>query len=136
MASRRKKPPPRSAPPQRPPQAVHDADRTDHLVEAPTPRIVTLNVDDAVLAVVTVQLVEPTLLAKLTRVERQVARLAATGLSNAEIGRRRRTSERTVANQMGSILRKLKMGSRYKLTSRLALCALDEKDAPDDKGGS
>jgi DNA-binding CsgD family transcriptional regulator len=92
---------------------------------SPTPRIASFSIDQAVLAVVTVPLERESPLAKLTPVERQVAILAATGRTNAEIGRRRGTSERTVANQMASILRKVGVGSRYHLTARLASCPLE-----------
>jgi DNA-binding NarL/FixJ family response regulator len=51
----------------------------------------------------------------LTPSERDVASLAAAGLSNAGIARCRGTAERTVANQMASILRKLQVPSRYAL---------------------
>jgi DNA-binding CsgD family transcriptional regulator len=50
--------------------------------------------------------------ANLTSAELEVARLAAAGRTNAEIARKRRTSVRTVANQMAKILRKLGVGSR------------------------
>jgi DNA-binding CsgD family transcriptional regulator len=112
MASRRK-------PPLTP--ATPETDDSD---EALTPRIATFNVDDSVLAVLTIPLVDDASLCKLTPVERCVASLAAEGLSNAAIGHRRGTSERTVANQMASILRKLNVGSRYHLAARLALCDL------------
>jgi DNA-binding CsgD family transcriptional regulator len=92
-----------------------------------TPRIATFNVDDAVLAVLTVPLVEGSPLAKLSPVERHVACLAARGLSNAAIGEERGKSERTIANQMASILRKLKVGSRYELTALLAPCDLERE---------
>jgi DNA-binding CsgD family transcriptional regulator len=116
MASKRKPP----IPP--------DTEEPDDADAAPTPRIVTFSVDDSVLAVVTVPLLEGSHLSPLTPVERHVASLAAEGLSNAEIGRRRGTAERTVANQMASILRKLNVGSRYHLAARLALCPLDRGD--------
>lgn len=55
----------------------------------------------------------------LTAAERDVARLAAADLSNAEIAARRGVSARTVANQLASIFRKLKLGSRVELIARL-----------------
>lgn len=119
MASKRKPPIPPAT------QEPREADEVD---DVPTPRIVTFNVDDSVLAVVTVPLATGSHLSKLTPVERHVASLAAEGLSNAAIGRGRGTSERTVANQMASIMRKLKVGSRYQLAARLALCVLDKGD--------
>jgi DNA-binding CsgD family transcriptional regulator len=54
---------------------------------------------------------------KLTEAERDVALLAARGQSNTEIANGRRTSERTVANQLASILRKLGIGSRAEIAT-------------------
>lgn len=54
----------------------------------------------------------------LTAAEIAVAELAIAGLTNAEIARRRRTSPRTVANQMAALLRKLGCGSRRELAVR------------------
>lgn len=54
----------------------------------------------------------------LTTAERGVAKLAARGLANSEIARRRGTSVRTVANQMAAILRKLGCDSRRELAAR------------------
>jgi DNA-binding CsgD family transcriptional regulator len=51
----------------------------------------------------------------LSDAEREVAVLALAGLSNSEIGRRRGTSGRTVANQMATIFRKLGVSSRTEL---------------------
>ena len=42
---------------------------------------------------------------RLTRAEREVVRLIAAGMSNAELGRRRGSSPRTVANQAARIFR-------------------------------
>jgi DNA-binding CsgD family transcriptional regulator len=42
-------------------------------------------------------------------------------LSNSEIGRRRGTSGRTVANQMATIFRKLGVSSRAELARNLVL---------------
>src|SRR5262245_23324332 len=53
--------------------------------------------------------------AELTTAEREVARLVAMGYSNAEIGRARGASARTVANQLAAIFRKLGVGSRVEL---------------------
>jgi DNA-binding NarL/FixJ family response regulator len=51
----------------------------------------------------------------LTPAEAEVAALALDGLSNADIAARRRSSCRTVANQMSSIFRKLGIASRGEL---------------------
>jgi DNA-binding NarL/FixJ family response regulator len=53
--------------------------------------------------------------ASLSRCEREVARLARQGLSNAEIAEARGTSPRTVANQLARVYRKLGIGSRVGL---------------------
>jgi DNA-binding CsgD family transcriptional regulator len=61
-----------------------------------------------------------TVLAGLTPAERAVARLAAAGSSNVEIGRARGCSPRTIANQLASIYRKVGVGSRAELIALLA----------------
>jgi len=53
----------------------------------------------------------------LTAAELEVARSAVAGMSNDAIARARRTSVRTVANQIASILRKLAVRSRAELTT-------------------
>jgi DNA-binding CsgD family transcriptional regulator len=55
--------------------------------------------------------------AALTPAELEVARHAGAGLSNLDIARMRRTSVRTVANQIASVLRKLAVGSRKELAT-------------------
>lgn len=47
--------------------------------------------------------------------QREVLHLLLRGLSNAEIARLRRRSERTVAHQVDSIYRRLRVGSRAEL---------------------
>lgn len=54
---------------------------------------------------------------ELTDAEREVARLAASGLRNQEIARARGTSTSTVANQLGSIYKKLGVSSRFELAA-------------------
>jgi DNA-binding CsgD family transcriptional regulator len=110
------------------PTPYDKADSSNGDDEVPTPRLITLTVEGYQFAVVTVPLAAGSALSKLTPVERQVACLASDGFSNAEIGRWRGTSERTVANQIASIFRKLNVGSRYHLASRLACSALDRRD--------
>ena len=51
----------------------------------------------------------------LSPAEREVARDAAAGLTNAEIAKRRGRKVRTIANQLASIYRKLGVGSRAEL---------------------
>jgi DNA-binding CsgD family transcriptional regulator len=70
--------------------------------------------DDATVAVVTFSLAR---CASLTNAEREVARMAGAGMSNLAIARRRRTSVRTVANQIASVLRKLGIPSRAALAT-------------------
>jgi DNA-binding CsgD family transcriptional regulator len=56
-------------------------------------------------------------LTELTRAELAVARWAGTGHSNASIASVRRTSTRTVARQMASVLSKLRIGARMELAT-------------------
>lgn len=53
----------------------------------------------------------------------EVATLAAAGRSNVDIAQARKSSERTVANPMASILRKLRVRSRVELAVHLPLAA-------------
>jgi DNA-binding NarL/FixJ family response regulator len=62
--------------------------------------------------------------ALLSGAEREVARAIVRGASNAEIAAARRTSVRTVANQVASILRKLSVDSRAQVAGSLALVDL------------
>jgi DNA-binding NarL/FixJ family response regulator len=52
--------------------------------------------------------------------ERAIAQALLDGLSNAEIAAARRTSERTVANQIASVFRKLGVHSRPEFVVRIA----------------
>jgi len=70
--------------------------------------------EEATVAVVTFSLAH---CASLTDAEREVARMAGAGMSNRAIAGRRRTSVRTVANQIASVLRKLGVGSRAALAT-------------------
>jgi DNA-binding CsgD family transcriptional regulator len=54
----------------------------------------------------------------LTRTEREVARALFQGKSNADIGRERGTSPRTIANQLRSIYGKLGVSGRVELIQR------------------
>ncbi len=53
----------------------------------------------------------------LTRAEQEVAMGLLEGLTNAKIAQKRGTKERTVANQVGSIFRKIGVSSRIELVS-------------------
>lgn len=57
----------------------------------------------------------------LSAAELEVAKLAAAGHTNAAIASRRSSSERTVANQMAAVLRKLGLRSRVELSAHLPL---------------
>ena len=59
-------------------------------------------------------------LAPLSPAEREVALLAAQGATNAAIGARRESAERTVANQMRAVFEKLGVHSRAELAAVLA----------------
>ena len=56
----------------------------------------------------------------LTQAERQVVAGVLNGRSNAAIANARRTSSRTVANQLAAIYRKLGVSSRWELVVRLS----------------
>jgi DNA-binding CsgD family transcriptional regulator len=56
----------------------------------------------------------------LSGAEREVVDLLELGLSNAQIGRLRSRSSRTIANQVASLLRKTKTSSRRELVARRA----------------
>ncbi len=55
----------------------------------------------------------------LTPAEQSIVRDVVCGQSNGSISRRRGTSERTVANQLASIYRKLNLASRQELIALL-----------------
>jgi len=68
------------------------------------------------LAVGSLPLLESETLSRLTHAERAVALCLVQGATYGEVGRQRKTSERTVANQAQSIYRKLGIGSRTELS--------------------
>jgi DNA-binding NarL/FixJ family response regulator len=55
----------------------------------------------------------------LTKAEVEVAQMAVNGFSNRRIALARGSSERTVANQMASVLQKLGASSRVQIAARL-----------------
>src|SRR5690606_22843651 len=57
---------------------------------------------------------------ELTAAERGITQLVIEGCSNREIAKRRRVSERTVANQLASIYRKLGSEDRHELVCLLS----------------
>lgn len=72
------------------------------------------------LAVLSFPLDEVALPASLTTAEREVARALLEGDSNAQIAKARGRSERTVANQVAALFRKIGVGSRAELLLALA----------------
>jgi DNA-binding NarL/FixJ family response regulator len=74
-------------------------------------------VDDLEFVVVSEPLPDLSELDQLTHAERAVVKLVFDGLSNAEIAAERDVSERTVANQLASVYRKLDVGSRAELVT-------------------
>lgn len=75
-------------------------------------RVTRLEVEGEEIAVLSFPLPPPALPHSLSRVERTVALAVLDGLSNAEIAVARRTSVRTVANQVASLFQKLGVRSR------------------------
>lgn len=75
-------------------------------------------------AVVSIALA-PVLPPTLTAAERDVVAQILQGKSNAAIARARGVAVRTVANQVASILKKLRVGSRAALIARLTRAAAD-----------
>jgi DNA-binding NarL/FixJ family response regulator len=71
----------------------------------------------------------------LTPAESQVAILAAAGMTNKAIAKVRRTSVRTAANQMASILAKLGLESRFGLAG-MPLSGAARPEAPDEPPAS
>jgi DNA-binding NarL/FixJ family response regulator len=70
---------------------------------------------------IVVSIASPRVEARLTESEGEVAKLVAAGLSNAEIAAARRRSERTVANQVASVLEKLGAASRHQVARVVGL---------------
>jgi DNA-binding NarL/FixJ family response regulator len=104
-----------------PPARHHDDDTTI--------RVVRFRHDDQECALIRIS-IAPRLPESLTAAEAAVATLAIEGLSNAAIARRRKTSVRTVANQLRSIYSKLAVGSRRQLRSRFSVHRGTHDDVP------
>jgi len=83
-------------------------------------RVSELQVGGLELAVVSYPIAESELLVRLSKAEREVALLASAGCPSREIAARRGTSERTVANQLASIFKKLGLSSRAELARALS----------------
>ena len=74
------------------------------------------SLDDGNTLVVSFRVPEPNWQTLLTRTEAEIAREVLSGLSNAQIAHKRGTAVRTIANQVASIYRKLKVRSRLELS--------------------
>jgi DNA-binding CsgD family transcriptional regulator len=72
------------------------------------------------LAVLSFPISAPKLPSSITRAEREVVSFLLQGMTNFEIAEQRRTSARTVANQVASIFRKLGVSSRSELVGLLS----------------
>jgi DNA-binding CsgD family transcriptional regulator len=83
-------------------------------------RWATFRVGGKLFGVLSVRDASDRVLPDLTAAEMDVADLIRKGHSNAVIASIRRTSVRTVANQIASIFRKLGVGSRVELAALLA----------------
>ena len=82
---------------------------------APPPNLVAERIDDE-LVVFSWDIAQPP--PELTVAERDVLARVVKGESNAAIARARKTSVRTIANQVASLLRKTGASSRYDLIRR------------------
>ena len=83
-------------------------------------RVSECRVGNLELLVATYPLAEAAALELLSGAERNVALLACAGLKNRDIAKRRGSAERTVANQLASIFRKLGVASRAELAVLLS----------------
>ena len=83
-------------------------------------RVAEFRIGDMEFVVASYPAADASVLARLTKAERAVALLAAEGQHNREIARRRGSSERTVANQLASIFKKLGVASRAELACLIA----------------
>jgi DNA-binding NarL/FixJ family response regulator len=79
----------------------------------------TVRLDDDEYLIVAMPLPSWELPEQLTEAEREVALAVLRGKTNDEVARDRRTSVRTVANQLSSIFAKLGVSSRIELAHRL-----------------
>jgi DNA-binding CsgD family transcriptional regulator len=89
------------------------------LAEPRAVNVQSVTIDDD-LILVSMAMPEPPRTA-LSRAEHEVTRLALKGLSNAAIAGLRRSSARTVANQLAAAYRKLGVSSRRELQARHSL---------------
>ena len=83
-------------------------------------RVSRVDVEGQTLLVVSTRLLDTSVGARLSRAEREVVRFRAEGESHAEIASRRKSSRRTVANQLASAFRKMGVSSRLELVGYLS----------------
>jgi DNA-binding CsgD family transcriptional regulator len=103
--------------------AAHSVREPDREGASPSrTRVTTFRLEGVEFVVLSVALDGEGIMAELSSAERAIATLAAAGLTNAAIAKCRGKSVHTVANQLASTLRKLRVGSRYELAARLAPC--------------
>lgn len=102
-----------------------------------SPRVARFSFDGDEYCVVSIGVGQPPA-TRLTDAECRVAALIAEGLTNAQIARARGTSTRTVANQVASILAKLRLSSRVGIAryasawSAPTIDPASDDEAPDD----
>jgi DNA-binding CsgD family transcriptional regulator len=82
--------------------------------------------------IVTLPRPERTFRAGLNPAERDIVRLRVEGMSYEEMARSRKTSPRTIANQVGAVYRKLGVSGRLALLSSIVKSA-DERTSPDQR---
>ncbi|MBL8954105.1 MAG: response regulator transcription factor [Myxococcaceae bacterium] len=85
---------------------------------APAARLTRFRLGDDEYATLSVPAPQAQKAAPLTPAERVVVALLLEGKTNPQIARARKTSVRTVANQVASIFKKLSVGSRAELIAR------------------
>jgi DNA-binding NarL/FixJ family response regulator len=83
-------------------------------------RVSTILLGGVEVAVVSIPRPDPETFDTLTSAEVEVARGVLGGLTNSQIAERRGVSDRTVANQLASIYRKLGVNSRAEFVAALA----------------
>jgi DNA-binding CsgD family transcriptional regulator len=93
--------------------------KRDAIVDVPGELVVTsMTIGGEELAVIAFPLPETACDPRLSPAERAVLERVIRGESNSEIARARKTSPRTVANQLASIFQKVGVGSRRELVTR------------------
>ena len=93
-------------------------------------RAARIRLEDDEFAVLTFPLAPITLPDSLTEAERSVARALLAGESNAQIAAARHTSVRTIASQVSSLMRKLRVQSRAEALALLFQTGVRAKQRP------